>query len=209
MLNRYGSACIAVLLALSPAMALAEEFKLDDGTPVQLKLLDSLSSGKNVEGNPASFEVRDNILATDGKTVLIKAGAPAWGSITHTQERGMIGQKGSIAVSLDSVKTVDSQRVPLRGHISREGQAKQGTVIALSLLISPLFLLMKGKDGTIPAGTLLTAYIDREMQVHISAPSSTDPASHPDTETALPEYLRKYADKASSLPASPTGNPKP
>ena len=43
---------------------------------------------------------------------------------------------------------------------SREGKSNQSSAIVLSLLVTPLFLLMHGKDATIPEGQAIIRFVD-------------------------------------------------
>ncbi len=172
---------------LAPLQALAVPTKLEEGTKVRIKLLDSVSSGTNHEGDSVSFRVIDDVMAADEKTILIKADTPAWGSVSGLQERGHIGEKGQVSLAIDGTKSVDGKRVPLRAAINRSGKGQLGTVIALSFVITPLFLFMRGKDATIPAGTQINAYVDRDLLVDaVPATITTQVVEQPSpTNTAV------------------------
>ncbi len=194
--NRICASCVAISVFLMvPMMALAKEIKLEEGTPVRLKLLDTISSKSNHEGDSISFRVVDDITTADGKTVLIKSGAVAWGSVTEVQERGMVGSKGELSLSIEATKASDGKRVPLRASLHREGKGKLGTVVALSLIITPLFLFMRGKNAKVPAGTIINAYVDRDIMVAVAdAPTPAQTAEATGTENSVPVNLLHYTD---------------
>jgi len=211
MQNKLMALALTAALGLSfPITALAESVKLQEGTAVRLTLLDGLSSGRNKEGDTVSLKVSDDILAEDNKTVLIKAGTPAWGAVSLLQPRGMVGQKGEIAFIVQGTKTVDGKKVQLRANLDRQGNAKLGTIVALSLIVSPLFLLMKGKDAQIPTGASVTAYVDKDVLVEaktddaasISAATNAtngpatvvNPSSKPEEPKSVPNYLQRYVE---------------
>lgn len=176
------------LMGMIPQSLLAEELSLEEGTPVRLKLVDTVTSSRNKEGDKITLKVVDDILALDGKTVLVQAGADAWGTVVEVSKRGRIGSKGELSLTIDGVKAVNGQKVPLRASINRQGSSQLGTVVALSLLVTPLFLLMRGKDAKIVAGTQLSAYIDRNTLITNIAPSTISPttsSSEPSTGTIL------------------------
>jgi len=217
MQNKWMALALSAMLGLSfPITALAESLKLQEGTSVRLTLLDGLSSGRNKEGDTVSLRVSDDILADDNKTVLIKAGTPAWGTVSLLQPHGMVGQKGEIAFTVQGTKAVDGKKVQLRANLDRQGTAKLGTVVALGLVISPLFLLMKGRDAQIPTGASVMAYVDRDILVEaktddaasISAATTVSatvivPAGQPGAQS-VPNYLQKYVetgDQANALKA--------
>jgi hypothetical protein len=160
----------AMVLPFVPCASLADSFVLSEGTPVRLKLTQTLTSSKNKEGDPIHLKVIDDILDTEGETVLIQAGSDAWGTISEAIKKGRMGGKGELALTIDGAKAINQATVPLRATISREGHTKLGTVVALSVLVTPLFLLMRGKDAKILAGTPLSAYIDRDTRIALPPP---------------------------------------
>ena len=215
MLLRSKSLSIALatsLVMLTPMAALADLIKLEQGTPVRLKLIESVSSGRNKEGDSVSFQVAEDVLAQDDKTILIKEGTPAWGSVSMLQERALAGQKGEIALAVEGTKSIDGKKVPLRASLNRQGASKQGTTIALALCVSWLFVFMKGKDAQIPAGAPVTAYIDRDVLVDAKV-EPLDTASKtittasaavmnvPGDTKAIPSYLQKYVDNGQQADA--------
>jgi hypothetical protein len=208
---------LSVLLAINlmgifPGVGLAETYSVDEGTPVRLALTQTVNSSKNKEGDRVEFKIIDDILALDGRTVLIEAGTIAWGSISEATKRGRIGNKGELALQVIGTKAVNGATIPLRASISREGQNKLGTVVALSVLISPLFLFMRGKDAKILAGTELSAYVDRSTPVELAVKpskvvpvnSSVDQVVMTEKRTAtvgnasVPSYLQKYVEQDAS-----------
>lgn len=198
-----------LLLVATPSLMLAEsqEFNLEEGTPVRLKFLDTVSSGRNQAGDSIGFRVADDVYAEDGQTVLIKEGTPAWGTVSSVQSRGRVGRKGELGIMVEATRSVQGKRVPLRASLNRDGRDKLGTTVALGLIVTPLFLLMRGKDATISAGTPIQAYVDRDMQVQAAPPeqSRTTRTSNTPAEKGvqanaggkkeIPEYLKKYADE--------------
>lgn len=208
----------ALLIGMFPGVVLAEQFTLEEGTPVRLKLVNTVTSSKAHEGDEVSFKVIDDILAIDGKTVLIPAGSSAWGSVTEANKRGRIGGKGELALIIEGAQAANGKTVPLRASISREGHSKLGTVIALSLLVTPLFLFMRGKDAKIHAGAQLSAYIDRDSIIDIPSASPAVASASPvktrrdfspaetvpsmdeaSREPEVPAYLQKYVEDTPSL----------
>jgi hypothetical protein len=79
----------------------------------------------------------------------------------------MIGQPGKITISDFGVKAVDGSYVPLRATLTDEGKDRMVLSIVVSLLFCPLFLLMKGGEGQIPAGTQKTVYVAADVDVAV------------------------------------------
>jgi hypothetical protein len=67
-------------------------------------------------------------------------------------------------IRLDHLK-VGSAKVHLRGTKGGEGKSGTGGAIALSLLVSPLFLLMHGKQIKVAKGTPLHAYVSDDISL--------------------------------------------
>ena len=74
----------------------------------------------------------------------------------------MMGRAGELNMRLEHLKVGDD-RVKLRGSKGKEGQGKEGTAVALTVLFGPIGLIKHGKNVEVKAGTLLTAYVDDDI----------------------------------------------
>lgn len=149
-----------------PFEVLAEQVKLNSGTPVVLRLTEEISSKTKNTNDMVNLEVARDVVI-NGKTV-IKAGTPAVGTVTWAEKEGIVGQAGKVSISVDSTKTVDNQKVILRGNVTQGGQEKTAISIVLAVVCCFLFLLMKGKTASLPVGTEVKAYTDMELTVEAS-----------------------------------------
>jgi len=145
---------------------------LEDGTPVRLRLKDSLSSADGSTNERVNFDVVEEIEI--GDRVVIPKGSHAWGTVTAEPKRRM-GRGGKLNVALDSVRLADGEKVSLRGVKNANGNGHVGrmatemTVTAIIVWpVAPLFLLQHGKDVTIPEGTEITAYIHGDTSLDLS-----------------------------------------
>jgi len=86
------------------------------------------------------------------------------GEVTNVQKAGMLGKGGELNMRLDYLK-VGTARIHLRGTKGGEGKSGTGGAIALSLLVSPLFLLLKGKEIKVTKGTPLHAYVSDDISL--------------------------------------------
>ena len=77
----------------------------------------------------------------------------------------MIGRSGEVTVTDFHTTAVDGTYVPLSGSVSARPDDKMTMSIVLSVLICPLFLLMKGEDAQVPAGSTKTAYTISEVHI--------------------------------------------
>jgi PEGA domain len=80
-----------------------------------------------------------------------------------------MGRPGKLNFAVDHVKAPDGSNLRLRASSTRKGEDKTGTVIVGAVVLSPLFLIMRGKDITIPKGTEITAYIDGDREFALGA----------------------------------------
>lgn len=148
-------------LPMAPVTAEQPQGKiaLPEGTRVKLVLLDELKSNKLGKGDVVRYALREDLLGPNGQ-VLIPKGTPAVGVVNEAKGARSMGRKGKLEFTADSIGTATEAKIPLRSMQTVDGKSKTGTVVALSLLISPLGLFMKGKNITVERGEVIEAYID-------------------------------------------------
>lgn len=157
----------AALPAPAPAppptpVAAPAKYLLADGSDVYLAFDEDLSSKTANEGDTVTFVLTEDLKV--GDVVVAKAGAKAVGEVTNAQKAGMLGKGGELNIRLDYLK-VGTARVHLRGTKGGEGKSGTGGAIALSLLVSPLFLLLHGKQMKVTKGTALHAYVADDISL--------------------------------------------
>jgi hypothetical protein len=174
--------------ATNPAM------KLADATPVLLRTKEALSSGTAKVGDRVPFRVTEDVKA--GNLIIIQRGAEAWGVVSAVQKKKRKGQPGSVDVAIQSVQLLSGERALLRAEKHLKGKDKTGQIVndidqvesemgqgstgpvfqVLALPILPLFLLEKGKDALLPAGTRVTAYLNGDVPLERAAYERMQPA---------------------------------
>jgi hypothetical protein len=139
-------------------------FLLEDGTPVHLVLSENLSSADAVTGQTVEFEVVDDVVVNG--LLVIPHGSMAWATVTDAEHKKRMGRAGKLDLNIDKVRLADGERALLRSVKDTKGGGHQGAMVgamvATSLVIwpaAPLFLLMHGKDVTIPKGTNISAFV--------------------------------------------------
>jgi|GEM_PF-2639313 len=157
---------------------------LPEGTEVKVKLNKRLSSRSSRSGESIQAEIFEN-LVFDQK-VLIKKGTKVNGFLTDVRRAERLGQEGTLSLVLTSTRTIDNQKVDLRASQDSRGKDTIASTVALSLLVSPLFLLRKGKDITIPNGKVFSAFVGEDVYVSSSLLA---------TEENLPETDQKQLGK--------------
>jgi hypothetical protein len=146
--------------------SLGKKVIIPEGTVLKVKSLSAFDSKNVNEGDIVDFAVYQD-LEIDGK-IIIKEGAIVNAYIETSEKAKSLGKQGSLKVQFNYTKAVDGAKVPLRstkGTMSGEGKA--GGAIALAVVVSPLFLLKKGKEAKVTEGKLMEAYVSRDVNVTI------------------------------------------
>lgn len=161
-----------------------------DGTPVKLRLAQTISSADAKVGQEVPFEVVEEVKVED-LTVLPK-GATAIASVTEAEHKKSMGRAGKLNVTINYARLSDQEKVALRavkeakggGHVG----AMTGAIVATSIVFfpaAPLFLFIHGKDITIPQGTEITAFVEGDMHLDMTkfAPPEIAPATSTTTSS--------------------------
>lgn len=168
--------CISFVLfsAMLLAKSTTPTLRIQDATSVRLSLMESLSSATNSVDDPVRFEVTEDVKV--GDVVAIPKGSTAVGHVVEVEPRRRLGRAGKLNFAIDHVKAPDGTNVRLRASSTRKGDDKTGTVIVGTVLLSPLFLIMRGKDVSIPKGTDVIAYVDGDREIALQGPAANDAA---------------------------------
>jgi hypothetical protein len=186
----------------------ATKFVLEDGTPIKLVLGETISSADERVGNLVNFEVVEDVLVNG--IVVIPRGSNAWATVTVAEPKKRMGRGGKLDINIDKVRLADGEKVLLRAVKGVQGGGHQGAMVgamvATSLVLwpaAPFFLLMHGKDITIPKGNQVTAFIQGDAVLDSS--KFTLDALNPRTATPVTQTTVPIAEK-SSAPAEMTGD---
>jgi plastocyanin len=143
-------------------------FGLEDATPVKLRISRNMSSADAHVGETVDFEVLEEVKVHD--VIVIPRGGMAWATVTEAQPKRRMGRAGKLGVNIDNVRLASGEKVALRAVKDVKGGGHQGAItgaiVATSIVFfpaAPLFLLIHGKDITIPKGTEITAYINGDI----------------------------------------------
>jgi hypothetical protein len=152
-------------VATTATAPVSEKLVLKEGADVNLKFSQDLSSRTATEDDPVNLVLDQDLKL--GDIVIAKAGAKAVGTITHVKKAGMMGKAGELNMRLQYLIVGDT-RLKLRGTKGKEGQGKEGTAVALTVLFGPIGLIKHGKNVDIKEGTPLLAYTDENFDVPAS-----------------------------------------
>jgi hypothetical protein len=130
---------------------------LEDGTPVKLRISQTVSSADAHVDDRVEFEVLEEVRVAD--VIVIPKGGIAWGTVTEAQSKRRMARGGKLEIVMDSVRLVDGRKAALRAVKDAKGGGHTGAmtagIVATGLLFwpaAPFFLFMHGKDITIPKG---------------------------------------------------------
>lgn len=136
---------------------------LPEGTEFTAQTLDFLTSETATVGDQVKLEV-DNNVVVDG-AIAIAAGTAVRGVVASVAKAGRMGKSGNISLRVESTEATDGQRVRLRATKTQTEGDHTGSMIALTLIVSPLFLLRRGNDVAYQPGTKVTVYTDEKLNV--------------------------------------------
>jgi hypothetical protein len=161
----------------------AKGFVLEEGTPVRLRINRTVSSADAHAGDTVDFEVLDDI--TVNGTLVIPKGGLAFATVTEAQPKRRMARGGKLDMNIDYVKLVSGEKAALRAIKDVKGGGHTGGMVggmvATSIVFfpaAPLFLLMHGKDISIPKGTEITAYVNGDMKLDLAKfETATPPAA--------------------------------
>jgi hypothetical protein len=172
--------------------------RVPDGTLLRLSLMETLNSDTNEVDDPVHLEVTEDVKL--GDVVAIPRGSTATGHVVEVESRKRLGRSGKLNFMVDYVRAPDGTNLRLRASSTRKGEDKTGTVIVGTVLLSPLFLIMRGKDVNIPKGTQFNAYVDGDREIALGgAPASAVATNENPALSAAPvgEAVGKRAASAS------------
>lgn len=153
---------------------------LEDGTPVHLRIAQTVSSADAHVNDRVEFEVLEDIRIAD--TLIIPKGGIAWGTVTEAQPKRRMGRGGKLEIVMDSVRLVDGEKTALRATKEVKGGGHVGAmtagIVVTGLILwpaAPFFLFMHGKDITIPKGTEVPTFINGNFALDMAKFKSAAP----------------------------------
>jgi hypothetical protein len=205
---------------VAPVVKQPLAFGLEDATPVKLRINRTMSSADAQMNETVDFEVLEEVKIHD--VIVISRGGTAWGTVTEAQPKRRMGRGGKLNINIDNVRLTSGEKVALRAIKDVKGGGHQGAItgaiVATSIVFfpaAPLFLLVHGKDITIPKGTEITAYINGDIpldprkfltQTAVSPEASaTTPQSSTDAAPAQNGNAQDAVLSTVEINSTPTG----
>src|SRR5436309_8419646 len=144
--------CVLVLSSIDSLLAAGQQASgnglvLEDGTPVKLRIAQTVSSADAHVDDKVEFEVLEEVRVSD--ILVIPKGGIAWGTVTEAQPKRRMARGGKLEIVMDSVRLVDGQKAALRAVKNAKGGGHTGAmtagIVATGLLFwpaAPFFLFM-------------------------------------------------------------------
>ena len=158
----------ALFTAVLAGGAFAQTLNVTEGTVVRVRLLEKLDTGTNLNvGSQIAFEVADPIMI-DGK-VVVRPGARATGTITEATKAKWAGRKGKLDFTIDYIEAVDGQNIRVRSTANGvKGKGNVGLMAAGAILVSPLAIVVRGKNAVVEKGTEFSVYTDQDREIEVN-----------------------------------------
>lgn len=129
---------------------------LDKGYPITLLLSDTISSSFSQVGDNIKFKLKEDVVI-NGKICIPKESS-GFGTVTEAMPRRGLGKKGILSFSINTIVLSSGKVINVSSDQKAAGKSKTGAMVATAAIISPLFLLKKGKDITFYPGKEFIAY---------------------------------------------------
>jgi hypothetical protein len=189
MLNTIVNALLITAIALQPLIPTQAPMSILDGTPIRIRINQTISSADAKVGQTVDFEVLEEVKVAE--VVVLPKGGLALATVTEAQSKKSMGRGGKLNVNIDHAKLVNGDKVPLRAVKENQGGghvgAMTGAMVATAIVFfpaAPLFLFMKGKDITIPKGTEVTAFVNGDYPIDLAKFRPANVPAQPTTADA-------------------------
>ena len=184
----------------------AGQLLLTGGTPISMRLNREVSSADAHVGDFVEFEVTQDVVVNG--VVVIPKGSTAQGKVTEAVPKRRMGRAGKLEIVLDYVRLGDNEKASIRAVKDAKGKSRTTGmtvgIVATGLLFwpaAPLFLLMHGKDITVPKGAEVTGYINDDMHLD-AARFVARPDAASSANASQPEQTQQEVKKPES-PGTP------
>jgi hypothetical protein len=161
-LQETASVALPEAVPATPVPApIAQELKIPEGTELQIRIDEKLSSASAQEDDKFAISLGEDVNVSGVK---IPAGYRGRGVVQSAKKRRMMGQAGQLNIALDYIKVGDT-KIRVRANKGKEGEGHMGATVALTVLFGPLGLLKHGDDVVITEGTVITGYVAEDVIV--------------------------------------------
>ena len=152
------------------AAAGGELLAVPDGTPVEIEVVETVTSEDLHEGDIVTFTVVQPVKI--GDATVIEAGAPARARVLEVDKARFWGRSGKILWAMQDAVAVDGNKIPLRFSKEARGGGSSGkvgvAVVATAIVFwpaAPVWGLKKGKKAVVPAGQRYQVFVHGDAEV--------------------------------------------
>jgi hypothetical protein len=189
---------------------------LEDDTPIKLRFSQTVSSADAHVDDRVQFEVLEEIKISN--VVIVPKGGIAWGTVTEAQPKRRMARGGKLEIVMDSVRLADGEKAALRATKGGSGGGHTGAMTAgivataiVCIVCAPLFLLMHGKDITIPKGTEIPTFVNGNLPLELAkfqeASSPSEPVQTKLSPTGVPPTSANQAQPSGDAQVEVTSVP--
>lgn len=147
----------------------ADILVLERGTPIQLQLAQTISSGRLHKGDIVDFVVQRAVVLR-GFTV-VRAGSRVEGVVVGVKRSRFLGMGGNITIQISSIEATSGDKLGVsapefkgRSHTIRM-TAAAAVVASIYLPATPVLLLSRGRESIVLKGTEATTYTTNELLI--------------------------------------------
>jgi hypothetical protein len=155
---------VITILFLSSGFQWAQAARIPSGTPLIIRLSETVSSKSHKMGNSVMGVVVNDVVV-DGQLV-VQSGASAIGKVTSANPSSIVGIPGSLSIRFESALAVNGASIPLmNGDINAKGNSNTAASVVVGLLCCILGFLITGGDAVVASGTTVNALTVGEITV--------------------------------------------
>ncbi|MBD1364412.1 hypothetical protein IDJ77_11385 [Mucilaginibacter sp. ZT4R22] len=163
LLTAFAALLCCNLFAQAPAPAVTTKH-LSEGSMLTVELMQALSSKTANSGDVLEFQTTEPLIV--GDRVILNKGLKVSGRITECQKARGMGKAGSLNFSIDFLTLEDGRIVKLTDvDIKETGKTTTGAAVAEAVLLTPFFLLKKGKNIEYAKGKVFKVFVAKDYEI--------------------------------------------
>lgn len=139
--------------------------RLPANTVVQLEVVDTVSSASSLSGDHFALRLASPLMV--GEQTVLPAGTPVIGEVVHAASSSFGGKPGELLLAARYID-VPQGAIRLRSSFGAAGQDRNNLVAGVAGVVGFFGLAIKGREYELPAGSLLSARVASETDVHIA-----------------------------------------
>jgi hypothetical protein len=156
-MNSFRIALLGLMLATFAPGGRAEAVKIPAGMLVELELQHHVTPSYLEVNAPVYFRVASDVAV--GDQTIIRKGTLVTGKMEQSNERGMVGKSGVMALGVRTTAAVDGTSVPIDMDMTQQGRSRGGAVVGWTIFWGIPGLITKGVNPYIERGAILEATI--------------------------------------------------